>query len=214
MNREVNIESGKAVIFSAPSGAGKTTIVHHLLHRKHNLQFSISATTRERRSIERDGKDYHYLSIDQFKQKIANDEFVEWEEVYPDNFYGTLKSELNRIWSAGSHVIFDVDVEGGVNLKKYLGDRGGHCPPRSHPGGDGPPLSAPPPGSGAGGLPFAGGGGDAVVEPVVVLLHPSVGHAAGAAGEPGDGAFDHRAVLSIGGLEPFVGGTSAVLALE
>ncbi|MCB0761429.1 MAG: guanylate kinase [Flavobacteriales bacterium] len=123
MNREVNIESGKAVIFSAPSGAGKTTIVHHLLHRKHNLQFSISATTRERRSIERDGKDYHYLSIDQFKQKIANDEFVEWEEVYPDNFYGTLKSELNRIWSAGSHVIFDVDVEGGVNLKKYLGDR-------------------------------------------------------------------------------------------
>lgn len=112
----------KAVIFSAPSGAGKTTIVHHLLSVFEELEFSISACSRPRRHNERKGKDYHFLSIDNFKAKIANDEFVEWEEVYKDNFYGTLKSEVERIWSEGKTVIFDVDVVGGLNLKKYFGD--------------------------------------------------------------------------------------------
>lgn len=115
--------NGKAIIFSAPSGAGKTTIVHHLLHRKLGLEFSISATTRERRNIERDGKDYHYMSIEQFKTAVANGEFLEWEEVYTNQFYGTLEREINRIWAAGNHVIFDVDVEGGINLKKHFGDK-------------------------------------------------------------------------------------------
>ncbi len=115
--------NGKAIIFSAPSGAGKTTIVHHLLHRKLGLEFSISATTRERRNIERDGKDYHYMSIEQFKAAVANGEFLEWEEVYTNQFYGTLEREINRIWAAGNHVIFDVDVEGGINLKKHFGDK-------------------------------------------------------------------------------------------
>ncbi len=115
--------NGKAIIFSAPSGAGKTTIVHHLLHRKLGLEFSISATTRERRNIERDGKDYHYMSIEQFKAAVANGEFLEWEEVYTNQFYGTLEREINRIWAAGKHVIFDVDVEGGINLKKHFGDK-------------------------------------------------------------------------------------------
>ncbi|MCT4582214.1 MAG: guanylate kinase [Flavobacteriales bacterium] len=112
----------KAVIFSAPSGAGKTTIVHHLLKTFEALEFSISACSRPRRHNERKGKDYHFLSIEDFKAKIANDEFVEWEEVYKDNFYGTLKSEVERIWSEGKTVIFDVDVVGGLNLKKYFGD--------------------------------------------------------------------------------------------
>jgi guanylate kinase len=114
---------GKAIIFSAPSGAGKTTIVHHLLHRKLGLEFSISATTRERRNIERDGKDYHYMTVEQFKSAVANGEFLEWEEVYTNQFYGTLEREINRIWTAGNHVIFDVDVEGGINLKKHFGDK-------------------------------------------------------------------------------------------
>jgi len=116
--------AGKAIIFSAPSGSGKTTIVKHLLKNNADLGFSISASTRDRRGrTEQDGKDYHFLSPEAFKEKIDNDEFIEWEEVYAGNFYGTLKTEIERIWSEGKNVIFDVDVKGGINLKKYFGER-------------------------------------------------------------------------------------------
>jgi guanylate kinase len=116
--------AGKAIIFSAPSGSGKTTIVRHLLQNNPDLGFSISASTRDRRGrTEEDGKDYHFLTPSAFKQKIDNDEFIEWEEVYEGNFYGTLKSEIDRIWSLNKNVIFDLDVKGGINLKKYFGDR-------------------------------------------------------------------------------------------
>ena len=118
-----NSFQGKAIIFSAPSGAGKTTIVRYLLEKELPLLFSISACSRNRRPNEIDGKDYYFLSIDDFKAKVANNAFVEWEEVYENNFYGTLKSEINRIWSSHQHVVFDVDVVGGLNLKKYFGDR-------------------------------------------------------------------------------------------
>lgn len=114
--------SGKLIIFSAPSGAGKTTIVHHLLSKKFGLEFSISATTREKREGEVDGKDYYYLSVEDFKNRISKKDFVEWEEVYKDNFYGTLRSEVERIWEQGNTVIFDVDVDGGLNLKHAYGD--------------------------------------------------------------------------------------------
>src|SRR5512133_1058068 len=113
---------GKLVIISAPSGAGKTTIVKHLLTSGLKLSFSISATTRHIRGNETDGEDYLFLSVDEFKKKIANDEFVEWEEVYKDLFYGTLKSELERIWAEGKHVLFDVDVKGAINLKNKFGN--------------------------------------------------------------------------------------------
>lgn len=113
---------GKCIIFSAPSGAGKTTIVRHLLNRDLGLEFSVSACSREPRPNEVDGKDYHFLGVEGFKQKIADDAFVEWEEVYSNNFYGTLKSEMERIWSQGKVVIFDVDVIGGLNLKKQFMD--------------------------------------------------------------------------------------------
>ena len=109
--------SGKLIVFSAPSGAGKTTIVHHLLNQNLGLEFSISACSRSKRKNEINGKDYYFLSTKEFKQKINNNEFVEWEEVYPDHFYGTLKAELERIWDNGHHVIFDVDVVGGLNIK-------------------------------------------------------------------------------------------------
>jgi guanylate kinase len=112
---------GKLVIISAPSGAGKTTIVKHLLDSGLNLSFSVSATTRAPRGNERDGVDYFFLTVKEFKKKIENNEFVEWEEVYKDLFYGTLKSELERIWAKGSSVLFDVDVKGGVSLKKKFG---------------------------------------------------------------------------------------------
>jgi guanylate kinase len=108
---------GKLVIISAPSGAGKTTIVKHLLEKGVNLEFSISATTRKPRGNETDGKEYYFLPVDEFRKRIKNDEFVEWEEVYPDQLYGTLKSEINRIWSNGKNVLFDVDVNGGITLK-------------------------------------------------------------------------------------------------
>lgn len=112
---------GKAIIFSAPSGAGKTTIVHHLLKEDLNLAFSVSACSRPRRHNEKEGEDYYFLSVEEFKLKIIRNEFLEWEEVYKDNYYGTLKSEIERIWDMGKHVIFDVDVVGGMNLKKYFG---------------------------------------------------------------------------------------------
>ena len=118
-----NSFQGKAIIFSAPSGAGKTTIVRYLLEKELPLLFSISACSRNKRPNEIDGKDYYFLSIDDFKAKVANNAFVEWEEVYENNFYGTLKSEINRIWSSHQHVVFDVDVVGGLNLKKHFGDR-------------------------------------------------------------------------------------------
>ena len=117
------MEGGKAIIFSAPSGSGKTTIVRYLLDKNPDLGFSISASTRDRRGrTEQNGKDYYFLSPQKFKENIDNNEFVEWEEVYEGNFYGTLKSEVERIWSEGKNVIFDVDVKGGLNLKKYFGD--------------------------------------------------------------------------------------------
>ncbi len=114
--------NGKLIIFSAPSGAGKTTIVHHLLGAGLDLQFSISAASRGKRESEIDGKDYYFLPVEKFKENIENNDFLEWEEVYEDHFYGTLKSEVERIWSEGHHVIFDVDVVGGMNIKKYYGE--------------------------------------------------------------------------------------------
>jgi guanylate kinase len=116
-------KGGKLVIFSAPSGAGKTTIVKELLQSDLNLEFSISAASRAKRNNETDGKDYYFISADEFRKKIVNDEFLEWEEVYKDHFYGTLRSEIKRIWSNGSHVIFDVDVMGGLNIKKHYDDK-------------------------------------------------------------------------------------------
>jgi guanylate kinase len=112
--------TGKCIIFSAPSGAGKTTIVRHLLAQELGLEFSISACSREPRNTEKHGVDYYFLGTEGFKEKITENAFVEWEEVYADNFYGTLKSEIERIWKAGKTVIFDVDVIGGLNLKNQL----------------------------------------------------------------------------------------------
>lgn len=117
------MQKGKAIIFSAPSGSGKTTIVKHILSKFPKIEFSISASTRDKRGrSETNGKDYYFLSPEEFKSKIDHEEFIEWEEVYEGNFYGTLKSEIERIWSKGHHVIFDVDVKGGISLKQYFGD--------------------------------------------------------------------------------------------
>lgn len=112
----------KAVIFCAPSGSGKTTIVKHLLTVNPNLMFSVSACTRKQRASETNGKDYYFLSVDEFKNRIAQHQFLEYEEVYDGNFYGTLKSEIDRIWTLGKTVVFDVDVVGGLNIKKYFGN--------------------------------------------------------------------------------------------
>lgn len=111
---------GKAVIFSAPSGAGKTTLVKYLLSKNLNLSFSISACTRQARPNEEHAKDYYFFSKEEFKEKVHQGAFLEWEEVYDGNYYGTLKEEIDRIWSKGQHVIFDVDVVGGIALKKYF----------------------------------------------------------------------------------------------
>lgn len=113
----------KVVIFSAPSGAGKSTIVNHLLQLHPELEFSISATSRAPRGNERHGVEYYFFSADEFRQMIAEDKFVEHEEVYPGSFYGTLRSEVERIWAKGHVIIFDIDVQGGVNLKRIFGEQ-------------------------------------------------------------------------------------------
>lgn len=119
MATQNNTKKGKLIVFSAPSGSGKTTLVRYLLEQKElNLEFSISATSRAKRGEEIDGKDYYFLSFEDFKKHIKNDDFLEWEEVYRDNFYGTLKTEVERIWALGKHVIFDIDVSGGLRIKR------------------------------------------------------------------------------------------------
>ncbi len=117
------VKTGKCIIFSAPSGAGKTTIVRYLLEHNPSLSFSISACSREPRPNEVNGKDYHFLGVEGFKEKIEQNAFIEWEEVYENNFYGTLRSEVERIWSEGKTVAFDVDVIGGLNIKKQFGNQ-------------------------------------------------------------------------------------------
>lgn len=113
------MKGGKLLIFSAPSGSGKTTIVRHLLKQPElNLAFSVSATSRRRRGKEKEGEHYYFMSVSEFKNHIKNDDFLEWEEVYRDNFYGTLKSEVERLWAKGKNVIFDIDVVGGLRIKK------------------------------------------------------------------------------------------------
>ena len=114
--------SGKVLIFSAPSGSGKSTIVNHILSLHPEIEFSVSATSRSPRGEEKDGVEYLFYPADVFRSLVGADKFVEYEEVYPDRFYGTLKSEVNRIWAKGHVIIFDVDVKGGVSLKKYFGD--------------------------------------------------------------------------------------------
>ena len=117
------MQQGKLIVFSAPSGSGKTTIIRYLLEQKElGLGFSISATSRAPRGQEVEGKDYYYLSLREFKDKIKKEEFLEWEEVYRDNFYGTLKTEVQRIWDTGKHVIFDIDVVGGLDIKRAYPD--------------------------------------------------------------------------------------------
>lgn len=112
-------KQGKLIVFSAPSGSGKTTIVRHLLKQEDlNLEFSISATSRAPRENEVDGKDYYFMDLKEFKSHIKNDDFLEWEEVYRDNFYGTLNAEVERIWAMGKHVVFDIDVVGGLDIKR------------------------------------------------------------------------------------------------
>lgn len=115
-------QPGKCVIFSAPSGAGKTTIVHYLLEQQIGLEFSVSACSRDPRPNETHGKDYYFLGVEGFKNAIEGGDFIEWEEVYTNNFYGTLRSELERIWNDGKAVIFDVDVVGGLNIKRIFGE--------------------------------------------------------------------------------------------
>lgn len=115
--------SNKVIIFSAPSGAGKSTIVNHILGLRNDLEFSISATSRAPRGQEQHGVEYYFFSADEFRQMIAEDKFVEHEEVYPGSFYGTLRSEVERIWTKGNAIVFDIDVQGGVNLKRIFGEQ-------------------------------------------------------------------------------------------
>ncbi|ADX67096.1 MULTISPECIES: guanylate kinase [Weeksella] len=117
------MQKGKLIVFSAPSGAGKTTLVKHALEKLDNLSFSVSCTTRNKREGEIDGKDYYFISPEEFKKRIDDEEFVEWEEVYHNNYYGTLKSEIERITKDGHSVIFDMDVEGALNIKNIYGDQ-------------------------------------------------------------------------------------------
>jgi guanylate kinase len=119
---EKEIKKGKLIIFSAPSGSGKTTLVHYIMTQLSNLEFSVSATNRKARPGEKDGVDYYFLTTEVFKEKVAQGEFVEWEEVYDNQFYGTLKSEVERIRDRGDSVIFDVDVKGGLSIKRIYGD--------------------------------------------------------------------------------------------
>ena len=117
-------KGGKLIVFSAPSGSGKTTIVRHLLSQPElNLAFSVSATSRPRRPKEKQGEHYYFMSISEFKRHIKNGDFLEWEEVYRDNFYGTLKSEVARLWEEGKNVIFDIDVAGGLRIKRKFPDQ-------------------------------------------------------------------------------------------
>ncbi|MFK7947327.1 MAG: guanylate kinase [Saprospiraceae bacterium] len=113
----------KLIVFTAPSGAGKTTIVKHLLSKYDNLVFSVSATTRAARQHEIHGKDYYFLSLEEWQQKVEEDDFLEWEEVYENQYYGSLKSEVERLWSIGKYVVFDMDVKGATNIKKIYGDK-------------------------------------------------------------------------------------------
>ena len=122
--QEIREHSGKLIVFSAPSGSGKTTIVKHLLAQEElNLAFSISATNREPRGEEVHGEAYYFISLKDFKNHIKNEDFLEWEEVYRDNFYGTLKKEVHRLWAMGKHVIFDIDVAGGLRIKRKFPER-------------------------------------------------------------------------------------------
>ena len=116
-------KEGKMFIFTAPSGAGKTTIVRHLLNTYNFLDFSVSATTRAMRDYEVDGKDYYFLTPEEFRAKVDNDEFIEWEEVYEDQYYGTLKSEVDRVWESGKHIVFDIEVKGATNIKSMYGNK-------------------------------------------------------------------------------------------
>ncbi|MBT9186793.1 guanylate kinase [Zobellia russellii] len=118
------MKGGKLIIFSAPSGSGKTTIVRHLLKQEElNLAFSVSATSRPRRAKEKNKEHYYFMSISEFKNHIKQDDFLEWEEVYRDNFYGTLKTEIERLWAEGKNVIFDIDVAGGLRIKRKFPDK-------------------------------------------------------------------------------------------
>jgi guanylate kinase len=123
MPRKSKKQKGKVLIFTAPSGSGKTTIVRYLLSTFNFLGFSVSATTRAKRPHEVEGKDYYFLSHEEFKKRIKNRAFVEWEEVYADQYYGTLKSEVDRVWNEGKHIVFDIEVNGATNIKKLYGDR-------------------------------------------------------------------------------------------
>jgi|TARA_R110000851_G_scaffold297784_1_gene453089 guanylate kinase len=124
MTSDKSKKGGRLIVFSAPSGSGKTTIVRHLLGKPElNLEFSVSATSREPRGEETHGKDYYFLSLNDFKQHMKDDDFLEWEEVYRDNFYGTLNSEIERIWAMGKNVIFDIDVVGGLRIKRKFPER-------------------------------------------------------------------------------------------